>query len=145
MTERDQHRIAAWIGDAFAILCVRIDGFSAAEKQVRSGFEEILRQLGTSPLRIAARVPPPFGRERATSAADLRHILKALDACLAVFARYQPGLDEAQRRIQRLVTATRTHADEALRGHTAIATTATATSPTAAPACRAESPDPAAT
>lgn len=119
MRERDQHRIAEWIGDAFAILCVRVDGLSAAEAKVRRGFEEILRQLGTSPLRIASRVAlPPYG-ERPTSTADLRHILKALDACLAVFTRYAAGLTDSQRKIQSLVQATRAFAEEALRGRAA--------------------------
>ncbi len=116
MTELDQRRIAEWIGDAFAILCVRVGGFSEAETKVRLGFEAILRQLGTSPLRAIAKAPPPLFAQAGASTADLRHIIKSLDSCLAVFERYAAGLTNAQRQIETLVRATRRHAqDELLR------------------------------
>src|SRR4051812_6159808 len=107
MTELDRQRIAEWIGDAFAILCVRISSASTAEKNLRLGFETMMRQLGTPPLRMVARgTPPPFCPVRASNG-DLRTIAKALDCCLAVFHRYEAVLTEAQRRIQILVRATR--------------------------------------
>ena len=115
MTDLDQQRIAEWIGDAFAILCVRIGGLSAAERNLRLGFEAILRQLGTSPLRVVANSRPPLYSRATASTADLRHILKALDCCLTVFQRYDAVLTEAQRRVQFLVRATRRFADEELR------------------------------
>ena len=115
MTALEQQRIAEWIGDAFAILCVRVGGISAAEKNLRLGFEALLRQLGTSPLRVVSRTPPlPFAAATA-STTDLRHIAKSLDSCLAVFERYDAVLTAAQRRIQILVRATRRFADEELR------------------------------
>jgi hypothetical protein len=114
MTELDQQRIAEWIGDAFAILCVRAGGLSTAETKLRLAFEALLRHLGTSPLREVTRVTPaPFNADIA-STADLRHIIKALDSCLAVFGRYDAGLTHAQRRIQLLVRATRRFAEEEL-------------------------------
>jgi hypothetical protein len=114
MTEIDRQRIAEWIGDAFAILCVRISSVSTAERKLRLGFEAILRQLGTSPLHIVARgTPPPFNPVTATTS-DLRHILKALDSCLAVFHRYEKILTISQRRIEVLVRATRRYAEEEL-------------------------------
>jgi len=115
MTDLDQRRIAEWIGDAFAILCVRVGGFSEAENKVRLGFESILRQLGTPPLRAITQAPPPlFAPTTGASVADLRHIIKALDSCLAVFDRYSAVLTVAQRRIELLVRATRRHAHEEL-------------------------------
>lgn len=121
MTDLDQRRIAEWIGDAFAILCVRIGGMSEAETKVRLGFEAILRNLGTPPLRALAKAPPPLFGQTGASAADLRQIVKALDSCLAVFARYSPVLTVAQRRIELLVRATRRHAEEELRHRASLA------------------------
>jgi hypothetical protein len=115
MTDLDQQRIAEWIGDAFAILCVRVGGLSAAERNLRLGFEAILRQLGTSPLREVARSTPPLYTRATATMSDLRQILKALDSCLAVFQRYDAVLNHAQRRIQILVRATRRFAEEELQ------------------------------
>lgn len=114
MTDLDQQRVAAWIGDAFAILCVRISRSSLAETRLRRGFESILRELGTSPLRlIARRSPLPAARGSVTSA-DLRHILSALDAALTVFDRYAWVLTPTQHRARELVLAARCHAAEEL-------------------------------
>jgi hypothetical protein len=114
MTGLDQQHISEWIGDAFAILCVRIGGMSSAEVNLRLGFETILRHLGTPPLRLLARTSPPgFGAINATTG-DLRQILKALDACLAIYHRYDAVLTTTQRRIQILVRATRRFAEDAL-------------------------------
>src|SRR5690349_4354393 len=87
---------------------------SAADTNLRLGFEAILRQLGTSPLRVVTQKPPPLVSSIPASAADLRHIIKALDSSLRVFARYDPILNPAQRRIQILVRATRRYAEEEL-------------------------------
>ena len=114
VNDLDYQRIAEWIGDAFAILCVRIGGDSPAETNLRLGFEAILRQLGTSPLRVVTQKPPPPVSRIPASTADLRHIIKALDSSLRVFARYDPILNSAQRRIQILVRATRRYAEEEL-------------------------------
>lgn len=119
MTELDQRRIAEWIGDAFAILCVRVGGFSEAENKVRLGFESILRQLGTPPLRAITKAPPPLFAPTGASVADLRHIIKALDSCLAVFDRYSAVLTDTQRRVAILVRATRRHAHEEILYRTA--------------------------
>jgi hypothetical protein len=119
MTELDQQRVAEWIGDAFAILCVRVGGLSAAERNLRLGFEAILRQLGTSPLREISKSTPPLHPRATASTSDLRHILKALDSCLGVFERYAAVLTHAQRRIEVLVRATRRCADEELRNRSA--------------------------
>jgi hypothetical protein len=115
MTDLDQQRIAEWIGDAFAILCVRVSGLSPAERNLRLGFEAILRQLGTSPLCVVAKSAPPLHTRATASTADLRHILKALDSCLAIFQRYDAVLNHAQRRMQILVRATRRFAEEELQ------------------------------
>ncbi len=115
MTDLDQQRIAEWIGDAFAILCVRVGGLSAAERNLRLGFEAILRQLGTSPLREISKSSPPLHARAVASAGDLRHIVKALDCCLAVFQRYEAVLTHAQRRSEILVRAPRRFAAEELR------------------------------
>jgi hypothetical protein len=114
MTEPDQQRIAEWIGDAFAILCVRVGGLSRAETNLRLGFEAILRQLGTPPLRIIAASPPAFGRGAVTTA-ELRLIRKALDCCAAVFQRYERVLTPSQRRNQALVRSARDFAEQELR------------------------------
>lgn len=114
MTEIAQQRVAEWIGDAFAILCVRVGGLSKAEVNLRLGFEAILRQLGTSPLRLVAESPPPVTRVPATTA-DLRLIRKALDSCLAVFQRYERVLTPPQRRVHALVQSTREFAEQELR------------------------------
>jgi hypothetical protein len=119
MTDLDQQRVAEWIGDAFAILCVRVGGLSEAERNLRLGFEAILRQLGTSPLRVIAKSSPPLHTRATASIADLRHIMKALDCCLAVFQRYDAILTNAQRRIQFLVRATRRFAEEELHNRRA--------------------------
>jgi hypothetical protein len=113
MTDLDQQRVAEWIGDAFAILCVRVGGASKAELNLRLRFEAILRELGTSPLRLLANTPPPMGRVPATTA-DLRLIRKALDSCLGVFQRYDRVLTPSQRGVQALVCSARDHADEEL-------------------------------
>lgn len=114
ITEPDQRRISEWIRDAFAILCVRASGRSESETKLRLGFEAILRQLGTSPLReLSHRSPPVYGHAAAT-AGDLRTIIKALDSCLGVFQRYDAVLTTGQRRMQILVRATRRFAEEAL-------------------------------
>lgn len=118
MTELDQRRIAEWIGDAFAILCVRVAGFSEAEKNVRLGFETILRQLGTPPLRAIAKAPPPVFSQAGASTGDFRQIIKALDSCLTVFQRYNGLLTIAQRRIEILIRATRRFAEEELQQRT---------------------------
>lgn len=115
MTALDQRRIAEWIGDAFAILCVRVGGFSEAEHQVRLGFESILRQLGTPPLRAIAKAPPPIFTASGASTSDLRHIVKALDSCLVLFDRYAAVLNASQRHTALLVRATRRHAQEELQ------------------------------
>lgn len=114
MTESDQQRIAEWIGDAFAILCVRVGGLSKAEINLRLGFEAILRQLGTSPLRVVAQTRLPLSRTPATTS-DLRLIRKALDSCLTVFHRYDRVLTDAQRVVQALVRSARDFAEEELR------------------------------
>lgn len=119
MTELDQQRVAEWIGDAFAILCVRVGGVSEAERNLRLGFEAILRQLGTSPLRMVAKTAPPLHSRATASTGDLRHILKALDSCLTVFQRYDAVLTAAQRRIQILVRATRRFAEVELHSRSA--------------------------
>lgn len=119
MTALDQRRIAEWIGDAFAILCVRVGGFSETETKLRLGFEAILRQLGTPPLRAITKAPPPLFAQTGASTADLRHIIKALDCCLAVFNRYAAVLTTRQRHIELLIKATRRHADEELQLRTA--------------------------
>lgn len=115
MTEFDHQRIANGIGDAFAILCVRASGGSAAERNVRLGFEAILRQLGTPPLRFIARSVPPPDRPVTASAADWRHILHSLDRCRTVFARYDGLLTAAQQRTRALLETTRTFAEAELR------------------------------
>ncbi len=112
MTERDHQRIAEWIGDAFAILCVRLGSFSMAETNLRLGFESILRQLGTSPLREVSRSAPLRFGQVAASVGDLRNIIRALDACLGVFQRYDAVLTTAQRRVQILVRTSRRYAEE---------------------------------
>lgn len=115
MTEFDHQRITSSIGDAFAILCVRAGRGSAAEKRVRLGFEAILRQLGTPPLRMIARSVPPAGRVVGTSSTDWRQIIGALERCLAIFRRYEPLLNANQRRTRELVEATLRFAHEELR------------------------------
>jgi hypothetical protein len=121
MNALDQQRVAEWIGDAFAILCVRQSGISDAEKNLRLGFESILRQLRIAPLGVVAKAAPaPYRRITATNA-DLRHIVKALDSCLAIFQRYEAILPPKQREMQRLVQDTRRFAEqelEARRVHT---------------------------
>jgi hypothetical protein len=114
VTALDQQRVAEWVGDAFAILCVRQSGLSDAETNLRLGFETILRQLRIPPLGVVAKsAPAPFRRIAAT-ATDLRHISKALDCCLAIFERYDAILTPAQRDMQRLVQQTRRFAEQEL-------------------------------
>jgi hypothetical protein len=110
----DQQRIAEWIGDAFAILCVRGPAGSEAETNLRRGFEAILRELGSSPLRVLAGGKVPMQRPVPASTGDLRQIIKALDSCLAAFGRYDPVLTTAQRKTQVLIRATRRYAEEEL-------------------------------
>lgn len=119
VTDPDRQRIAEWIGDAFAILCVRTGGISAAERKLRLSFEAILRELGTSPLRVIARGLPSPPRRMPATAADLRHIAKALDACLRIFARYETVLTPHQRKIRELVAAARQFAEQELQAKTA--------------------------
>lgn len=133
MTDLDQQRITEWIGDAFAILCVRVGGLSAAERNLRLGFEAILRQLGTSPLHVVAKSTPPLQTRATASTSDLRHILKALDSCLTIFQRYDAVLTNAQRRMQILVRATRRFAEEELQSRGAAPVTATPTRASASP------------
>jgi hypothetical protein len=114
MTDVDRRRITEWIGDAFAILCVRVGGYSEAESKVRLGVEAILRQLGTPPLRAITRSPPPLFSQSGASTADLRHIIKALDCSLAIFDRYASALNTAERRVELLIRATRRYAEEEL-------------------------------
>jgi hypothetical protein len=122
MTDLDHRRIAEWIGDAFAILCVRVAGFSEAEVKLRLGFEAILRQLGTSPLRAVTKAPPPLYGAPGASTADLRQIIKALDSCLTVFTRYDAVLTTSQRHVAILVRATRRFAGDELAARTARVT-----------------------
>jgi hypothetical protein len=110
----DQQRIAEWIGDAFAILCVRGPAGSEAETNLRRGFESILRQLGSSPLRAVTEGRVPVQKPMPASASDLKHIIKALDSCLAAFGRYDPVLTVTQRKTQVLIRATRRFAEEEL-------------------------------
>jgi hypothetical protein len=121
VTALDQQRVAEWIGDAFAILCVRQSGLSDAETNLRLGFESILRHLRIPPLGLLARTAPaPYRRVAATSG-DLRLILKALDSSLAIFERYNAMLTPAQRDMHRLIQETRRYAEqelEARRVHT---------------------------
>jgi hypothetical protein len=121
VTALDQQRVAEWIGDAFAILCVRLSGLSDAENNLRLGFESILRQLRIPPLGVVAKAAPAPYRRIAATPADLRHILKALDSCDAIFQRYERVLTPVQRDTQRLVQETRGFAQqeiEARRVHT---------------------------
>lgn len=124
MTDLDQQRIAEWIGDAFAILCVRVGGISAAERKLRLEFEAILRELGTSPLRIVARRTPVPLKRIPASDGDLRHIVKALDACGRIFARYEAVLTRDQRQIRKLVLAAKSFAEEELEARRAALTAA---------------------
>lgn len=125
----DRRRIAEWIGDAFAILCVRVSGYSQAEKHLRLGFEAILRQLGTSPLGAVTKSPlPPYAPPSAT-AADLRLIIKALDSCLATFERYSAVLNPSHQRTEALIQATRRFAEEALHARRRPPTKRRTTSP----------------
>ena len=134
MTDLDQRRIVEWIGDAFAILCVRVGGYSEAETKVRLGVEAILRHLGTPPLRAITKSPPPLFAPTGASSADLRHIIKALDSCLAVFGRYAAVLNASQRKTEILIRATRRHAEEELESRSRRPVSA---SPFASPAVAA--------
>jgi hypothetical protein len=116
VTDLAQQRIAEWIGDAFAILCVRQSGLSDAETNLRLGFEDMLRRLRIPPLGVVAKSAPAPFRPIAATTADLRHIAKALDSCLAVFARYDGVLTPAQRDMRRLVEETRRFAGQELEG-----------------------------
>jgi hypothetical protein len=116
VTALDQQRLAEWIGDAFAILCVRQSGISEAETNLRLGFEQILRQLRIPPLGLVARSAPAPYRPIVATTADLRHSVKALDSCLAVFQRYEAILTPTQRDVQRLVQETRRFAEQELEG-----------------------------
>jgi hypothetical protein len=121
VTALDQQRVAEWIGDAFAILCVRLSGHSDAEANLRLGFESILRELRIPPLGVVAKAAPAPYRRIAATPADLRHIVKALDSCLALFQRYERVLTPSQRSTCQLVQDTRRYAGqelEARRVHT---------------------------
>lgn len=121
MTAQDQQRLAAWIGDAFAILCVRQSGLSDAETNLRLGFEAILRQLRIPPLEVVSKSAPAPYRPIAATPADLRHILKALNSCIAIFERYEPVLTAHQRSTLRMVQNARRFTEqelEARRVHT---------------------------
>ena len=114
VTPLDQQRVAEWMGDAFAILCVRTGGLSASETNLRLGVETILRLLRIPPLRVlAGSAPVPYRRVSATPA-DFRTIVKALDSCLAIFNRYERALTPAQQEVQLLVERTRRFAQEEL-------------------------------
>jgi hypothetical protein len=117
VTDLEHQRVAEWLGDAFAILCVRVGGASEAESNLRLGFEAILRLLRIPPLVTARAVPAPYRRVTATRA-DLRHILKALDSCLAIFQRYERVLTPTQRDLQQLVQQTRRFAEAELEMRT---------------------------
>lgn len=114
MTALDQQRVAEWIGDAFAILCVRQSGLSDAETSLRLGFETILRHLRIPPLGIVAKSAPTPCRPITATTSDLRHIAKALDSCLALFERYNAVLTPPQREMQRLVQDARRFAEREL-------------------------------
>ena len=114
VTSLDQQHVAEWIGDAFAILCVRLSGHSQAEASLRLGFEAILRQLRIPPLGILAKAAPAPYRRIAATTADLRHILKALDSSLAIFQRYGAQLAPAERELQQLIQETRRFAEQEL-------------------------------
>jgi hypothetical protein len=120
VTDLDRQRIAASIGEAFAILCLRVGGASKAETNVRLGFEAILRQLGTPPLRLLSNGGPLRYRRGAASDAELRHILKALDTCSKIFERYQSALSPSERRIHTLVSATRDFAAEEIAARRSV-------------------------
>jgi hypothetical protein len=124
MTELDQRRVAEWIRDAFAILCVRASGRSDAERKLRLGFEALLRHLGTSPLHEVTRSSLPFPGGMHASTSDLRTIIKALDSCVVILQRYDSVLTTGQRRMQILVRATRRFAEEELGARTPRATAA---------------------
>jgi hypothetical protein len=115
VTDPDRQRIGEWIGDAFAILCVRVGGISAAERKLRLSFEAILRELGSSPLSVLARATPSPLKRMTASPADLRHIVKSLDACVRIFARYENVLTRHHRQIYDLVRAARRFAEEELQ------------------------------
>ncbi len=114
MTASDRRHIAEWITDAFAIMYVRIGGTSTAERNIRLGFEAILRQFGTPPLTVLADAPPP-GLAGGTTNADLRLILQALESCLEVYARYEGTLTMSDQRVQVLLRATHRCASEELQ------------------------------
>lgn len=113
----DRRRITEWIGDAFAVLCVRVSGYSRAEKHLRLGFEAILRQLGTSPLGAITKSPLPPYAPPSARASDLRLIIKALDSCLTIFNRYGAALNSSYQKLEVLVQTTRRFAEEALHTH----------------------------
>ena len=110
----DRRRITEWIGDAFAVLCVRVSGFSQAENHLRLGFEAILRQLGSSPLGAITKSPLPPYAPPSARASDLRRIIKALDSCLAIFERYGAVLNSSYQKLETLIRTTRRFAEEAL-------------------------------
>ena len=114
VTPLDEQRVAEWIGDAFAILCVRTGGLSASERDLRLGVETILRLLHIPPLRVLARSAPVPYRRVVASRADFRHILKALESCLTIFARYEHVLTPGQREVQSLLQRTRHCAQQEL-------------------------------
>lgn len=114
LTPVEQRKTRRWVSDAFAILCVRVSGHSHAEKQLRLGFEAILRQMGTSPLHAITASPLPVYAAPTVTSFDLRLILQALDSCLALFGRYGAVLNQNQRRIEEQIRTTRAFALEEL-------------------------------
>jgi hypothetical protein len=114
VTGQDQQRVAEWIGDAFAILCVRQSGLSDAETNLRLGFEAILRQLRIPPLDVLVKSAPAPYRPVLATPADLRHILKALNSCIAIFERYDAVLTPTQGKTLRMVRDARRFAEQEL-------------------------------
>jgi hypothetical protein len=112
VTALDHQRVAEWIGDAFAILCVRHSGLTDAETNLRLGFERILRHLRIPPLGVVARSAPVPYRPIVATTCDLRHIAKALDSCLSILERYEAVLTPAQREMKRLVQEARLYAEQ---------------------------------
>lgn len=106
MTDLDQRRVAGWISEAFSILSVRTSGLSAAEIRLRLHFETLVRQLGSSPLRMVSDRVLRLPGQR-TTLADVRVILLLLDRCLELFSRYEAVLTPQQRQVHGLVRETR--------------------------------------
>ena len=112
MNEIDQQRIVDWICDASAILDRRAAATSPSEQGLQRGFTALHRHLNVTPASCARQTAWPLHEEEPITAADLRHIIQALDMCLAILRRHERSLSTAQRRIYVLVRATRRHAAE---------------------------------